>query len=385
MDRFGHPVQHLDLVAGVRDALPAGVGDGVGERAEVVRGERRPHRAVVVVQEPDAPLVVRVGLVLVLEHRHRPALGSGHDRLRVPVRALHQPDADRLGATGRPGDELREVVARVLQVGLDHDAGVDVRELGLVEQLAEELEREVLDLVVLHVEVDERVALGREPQQRSQPPLRLREAVLARERAVQRCEGGGLDADVHARDASAVVELEDVVRRPRAGAVEQRPEQLVDPRRIAVGLLLRDRLLAEEVDGERAPLPPQPVQPFDRRRRTLADDELLGHLEDVPPGDRRRDRVTERHLLREVDAESHEAGSVCSLEVLVDVAEDVGGAGRGREDVDEAEQLRLEVRVGHRPREHALAPPAHVEDAALLSRPELGDPHGQLGHLGVER
>ena len=86
LHRLGHAVEHLHLEAGVGDALRARVGHRVGERAEVVGAERGPHLAVVVVQEPHAALVVGVGLVLALEHRHRPALGLGLDGLGVPVR-----------------------------------------------------------------------------------------------------------------------------------------------------------------------------------------------------------------------------------------------------------------------------------------------------------
>ena len=95
---LGHAVEQLHLVAVVGDAPMACVAHGVGERAQVVGAEGGPHLAVVVVQEPDAALVVGVGLVLVLEHRRRPAVGPGVDGLGVPVRALHQAHGDRADA-----------------------------------------------------------------------------------------------------------------------------------------------------------------------------------------------------------------------------------------------------------------------------------------------
>ena len=98
VDRLGHAVEHLELVAGVGDADGAGVGDGVGERAEVVAAEGGPHLAVVVVQQPDAALEVGVGLVLALVDGHRPALGPRLDRLGVPVGALHEADGQRAPA-----------------------------------------------------------------------------------------------------------------------------------------------------------------------------------------------------------------------------------------------------------------------------------------------
>ena len=80
--------------------------DGVGDRADVVRGERRLHgRSAVGVrgqQEAGAALVAGVGVRLVLVDRHRPAVGSGQHRLGVPVGALHQPHGDRTGLPGAP-------------------------------------------------------------------------------------------------------------------------------------------------------------------------------------------------------------------------------------------------------------------------------------------
>ena len=85
------------------------------------------------------------------------------------------------------------------------------------------------------------------------------------------------------------------------------------------------------------------------------------------------------------DAHVEDAGSIGALEVLVDVTQNVGISGRGREDVHEAEELGLERRVGHRPREHALAPPRHAVDPRPLVGAELGDAPGQGGDVRVER
>jgi hypothetical protein len=165
--RLGHAVEHLDLVAGVRDAAAARLLHRVGDRPEVVAPERGAYDVVVVVQEADAALEVGVGLRLVLEHGHRPALGSADDGLGVPVRALDQADGDRAAPRPRPRDEGLEVAVRVLQVRLDHDADLEVGELGLVEEVGEQFERQILDVVVLHVEVHEPAARARPAQQRS--------------------------------------------------------------------------------------------------------------------------------------------------------------------------------------------------------------------------
>ena len=102
----------------------------------------------------------------------------------------------------------------VLQVGLDDDAGLELCELVLVEQLAEQLQREVLDVVVLHVEVHEGPAGLRPPQYRAQTRLGLRQTVGAGQRRVRRRQCGRLDAHVHAGEGAEIVALEVIVGRP---------------------------------------------------------------------------------------------------------------------------------------------------------------------------
>ena len=77
-------------------------------------------------------------------------------------------------------DHLGQVPAGVLQVGLDDDAGLHLGELGLLEQLADQPEGEVLDVVVLGVEVDEGAARLGLAQDRAEAGLGLFEAVGAR-------------------------------------------------------------------------------------------------------------------------------------------------------------------------------------------------------------
>jgi hypothetical protein len=123
-------------------------------------------------------------------------------------------------------------------------------------------------------------------------------------------------------------------------------------------------------------------------RRRGADDELLGHADDVAAGHRGRDPAPERDVVGQVDTQLQHLGGVSPLEVLVDVAQHVGVAGGGREHVDEPEQLRLERRVRHRPAEHPLAPPRHGVDAVVARTgpgAQLGDVAGEGRHLGVQR
>ena len=189
------------------------------------------HLAVMVVQEAHAALVVGVGLVLVLEHGDRPALGLGLDGLGVPVGALHQAHGDRLRTSGRECDQIGQVVAGVLEVGLDDDARVDVGELVLGQQLAEQLQGEVLGVVVLHVEVDVGAPVAGQPQEGAEAGLGLREGVVARKRVVEGGERRRLHADVDARERPEVVALEMVVGRPAPGGVHEDGQKLLDPPR----------------------------------------------------------------------------------------------------------------------------------------------------------
>ena len=348
--------------------------------------EGGPHLAVVVVEQAGAALVVGVGLRLAPEHRHRPPLGPGQHRLRVPVGPLHQADGDGPGPGRREGDQVGQVVAGVLEVGLDHHAGVEVGELGLLQQLPEQLEGEVLDVVVLGVEVHEGAAGHRLAEDGPQPGLGLVEPLGPGEGRVAGRQGGGLDAHVHPRQGAEVVELEEVVGRPVRRLGEEGGQQAADPGRVPVGLGVGDRLLAQEVDGEGA-CPPATAG---AARPTAsagpgADDELLRHPGDVAAGDGGRRRLAEGDVVGHVEAEVEHLGDVGPLEVLVQVTHDVGVAGGGREDVDEAEELGLERRVRHRPLEHALGPPRRLDHARLVVAGQLGQLVGDGRRGAVER
>ena len=83
----------------------------------------------------------------------------GFGRLHRQIGALHQSDLDC--ATGacetrrRPLDEVGEGGVGFGQVGLEHDAGRDARELCFGEDPLERRHREFKITVLLHVEVDE--------------------------------------------------------------------------------------------------------------------------------------------------------------------------------------------------------------------------------------
>ena len=130
LQRVAEAAQDLQLDVGVVAAREPVVGDRVGDRAQVVRRDRRAQPAAVgaVVDQPARELLeVDVGLGLDLEHRRLPAVLGGLDDLVVPVGALHEPHGQRRRAAGAgagdPLDDRVERLRRVAQVGLEHDAG----------------------------------------------------------------------------------------------------------------------------------------------------------------------------------------------------------------------------------------------------------------------
>ena len=77
-------------------------------------------------------------------------------------------------------------------------------------------------------------------------------------------------------------------------------------------------------------------------------------------------------MLGEVETELERTGHGHAVEVLLEVAQHFGVVGARGEDVDEPEQLGLELRVGHRPGQHPLAPPSEMEDPRLVVTSAVG-------------
>ncbi len=100
---------------------------------------------------------VRPGLGAV--GRQRPPAHGRLDPFGGQVGALDDahldPGAAAAAAVHGPGAEALQRRHRLGQVGLQHNAGLESEELGLVEQAGEGIERERQVLVLLHVEVDE--------------------------------------------------------------------------------------------------------------------------------------------------------------------------------------------------------------------------------------
>ena len=94
LHRLTHAVQHLDLEGAGRQLQLARRLDRHGQRAHVVTGECRAQVVRGAEHLTREPLVHRVAVRLVREHRDRPPFLGGDDRLVVPVGALHQTQSE---------------------------------------------------------------------------------------------------------------------------------------------------------------------------------------------------------------------------------------------------------------------------------------------------
>ena len=219
----GHALEHLRVEHAQHAALGGElIGHARGE--EVVRGDADAHgvrelRAHDVVKQA---VVVRVDLRLVLVRCDLPTVDLALDVLHGEVRALDDADLDGCSALGDAlNAELRELLQgleRIRQVGLEHDAGLEVVELRLAEQLLEEANGEVEVVVFLHVQVDKdvRAARHRGFVERTQTLLQALDRAIDIPRIELRHHRRRLDGDV--RDLGVLDERQGA-RGARAGLV----------------------------------------------------------------------------------------------------------------------------------------------------------------------
>ncbi len=286
----GHAEEHLELDALLGAAL-GGEQPGEGHIEEVVAGDADAH----VLHAVGVKCVVKHGLVagvralLGVPRRGGPAVNGGIHVLHRQVRALHDAHLDRCTSVG---DALRSPLLQVHhrsesvgQVGLKHDPGLEVLELGAVEDAGEDRKRQIEVLVLLHVEVDELLWAR---------VLRLRQ---------QRCEVV-LDA------LDGLVEGPVVVRCDRRRHLDRNVvdvgarEERLGACDAALGLVLAEDGLTEQVDVQ------LDVVLLDLRDRGAqlgvggVDDEVADHLTQHLAGDRNDDV---RQRLGERSAESDRA------------------------------------------------------------------------------
>ena len=152
LDGLAHAVQHLHLEGVVGQAQLAGRHQGRGQGAHVVGAEGRTQVVAVLQHGARQAFEHGVGVALVREHGHGPALLGRQHRLVVPVGALDEAQVHGAAALAGPGQEPLQVGVGVAQIGLQHHARLVVAaELVLVEQRGEHGHGEVPVAVLLLV------------------------------------------------------------------------------------------------------------------------------------------------------------------------------------------------------------------------------------------
>ena len=202
-DRFGHAVQHLEFVARFRHAQFLGHLHDRRDGADVVGGAGEVADPVVFQDHPRLALEGGIALGLDRPDRDLPAVLLGLDRLVIPVGTFHQADRDLRILLPGPGQQVGQVLVRVLQVGLQHDADVGIVAVFQF-QAAIQLEDDLLVAVGLHVDAEESAdfdGLGRDAAQLLQHGRHRAFEVLG---IGQGEEGGRLDGDVDPRGVPPV-------------------------------------------------------------------------------------------------------------------------------------------------------------------------------------
>ena len=319
-----------------------------------MRRKRGRHDVDMLEEEQREFFIVRVALGLLRPHGHRPVALLRKNRLVVPIGAFHEAHADGAGVFPRPRDEVAEVALAVAQVGLQRDADRGLfAKLVFFEDGFEKREREILQLVALHVEVDERADFARAAENRAESLLQRCDGIRRIGRMHVGRERGDFHRQIQSRESCAVhaevAERGCRLLRQRGGDGVEHVEVALEKR---IGLGLAHDGFAEEIDrGCEAELRVF-AELFHEIVGGFASDELRGHRDDVGL-DRTGDKAGRERRRGEAGFHRGIQRDGLVAEVFLQMADDLGGGFERGQDVDEAEELRLERRILHRPLHHA--------------------------------
>ena len=221
-------------------------------------------------------------------------------------------------------------------------------ELRFLEDGFEEREGEVLQLVALHVEVDQRAHLGGAAEDRPQAVLEGRDGVFRVGGMDVGRERGNLDREVEARQRAVRPEVAEAGRGLLRIEFGDGVEDLEVALKKHVGLRVADDGFAEEVDrGGEAELEVL-FDLLEQILARLAGDKLSGHVHDLGLDGRGDEGRSERGR-RQAGLEGGVELNRLVAKVFLQVADNLGGAVERREDVDKTEELGLEDGILHRP------------------------------------
>jgi len=178
-----------------------------------------------------------------------------------------------------PRDDFAQVLLAFTQIRLQGNADRRLLlELRFFQDGSEQRERQVLELVTLHVEVDKGANFDGAAENRTQPELKRGNALFRIGGMDIRREGGNLDRQIEARKGSLRTEVAECrIRVPGEGGGDD-VEYLQISLEEAVGLRLGDHRFTEQVDRRGPPGAGVQTELFDEVVRGFAGDELTGHL-----------------------------------------------------------------------------------------------------------
>ena len=136
--------------------------DACGDAPHAMRPERAANVRLVLQQAPREALVGRVRFGFDFEHAHRPAALRGHDRFIIPIGAFDKTNGDRRASLPSAIEQPFEIAFAFFSMERDSQA-VALAQFRRTREPDEQFERQIFQLRVLHVEVDEYAEISSAP------------------------------------------------------------------------------------------------------------------------------------------------------------------------------------------------------------------------------
>ena len=311
-----------------------------------------------------------------------PAVLRRFDLFVIPVGAFHEADGEARSARAAPIDQVAQIALGVAQVSLNDDAGVrPILEFRLGEERSEKFERGIFVRVALHVEIDEGADFLRAAQDRAELRREMRDRILRVGRIHLRIERG----DFYGNDSRPGTARR-LCRADRSsrGSVSRSPSSR-SKQRAAYSSASCSLTTASP---SRSTV--NPIFSFRRLRSvfiTSSGFRPAMNCRAIPETFQRRiGAVSHGKNARGAQAglqERHEAVAHAG-KIFVEMLDDVAGAAQGREHIDEAEHLHLEMLVPHRERHHPLVKAGFAENRFRIPINQLENSPAALFDLALE-
>ena len=325
-------------------------------------------------QEQREFFVIGIGLRFFLPDRDRPVALLGRNSFVIPVSSFDEADRERPIIFARPSDQIAEISFAIAEVGLQGDADGGLRrELGFLKNGFEELQREILQLVALHIKIDKRTDGRRPAQNWAQTLLQRRDGIFRVSRMHIRCERRDFNGEIEARERTLRPDIAEAGRGFLREIFRDGIKDLKVALEESVGLSLVDDRLAEQIDRGGEARFTIFLDLLEEILAAFPGDELAGHVDDLRL-DGRGDEGGSKRGCGEPDLQRGIEGDRLVAEIFLKMTNYFRGAIQGRQDIDEAKELRFKSRILHRP--------LHEAGVSAFFRKQRGQ--GLLVHEGEE-